>query len=208
MKRILTVLIITTSSLFGEVRCDTIEPKFDSIEIRAEDIITALEKLESEAQDIYAQFKMSPVLNVFHLTDRRKKKIEYEGKALSVLQVASGLLKKNEQEFYISDTETIWIGATEKRINAIESRYPAHLKDIRIPQVNISDASITDVEKAVASLWSSYSQDETTWQIEKFLKFDEKINIQMRGIDVMSLVVYLDLLHENGANRSRDGNFE
>ena len=194
MKEFLTILIVTASSVFGEA-CDLIEPKFDSIEIEAPDILTALGELESKAQKIYEQYDTSPALRIFDLSASTKKRIKYTATEKSVLEAATELLELNKSDYYISDTETIWIGVSEKRINKITSRYPIHLKETRIPLVNIRDASITDVEKTIASLWDAYCSDPIEWRLSIFRESNQKINIQMREVDIMSLVVYLDLLN-------------
>jgi len=155
MKKILTILIIIASSVSGE-SCDLIEPKFDSIEIEAPDISTALSSLESKAQKIYEQYNISPELRIFDVSESPKRPIKYTAKGKSALETVTALLELNETEYYISKTEIIWIGVDEKRINEIASRYPIHLKETRIPQVNIRDASITDAENSIASLFDAY----------------------------------------------------
>ncbi|PXA02861.1 hypothetical protein DDZ13_14925 [Coraliomargarita sinensis] len=204
MKRIITSLIITVSALIGEAACNLLEPKFDSIEIQADEILTALKKLESEAQAIYAKYKMSPTLIAFDFTEGKKKKIEYTGKGVSCLEVASELLKMNGEEFYISDTETIWIGVTEKRIKNIESEYPFNIRDVIFPMVVFEDMSISEVEDILAKLWLIYNPqgESAEWRMNIGRTYAEKINLKCKQVDFLTLVTYLDIITSNASNQA------
>ena len=101
MKKILTLLIIIASSVSGEA-CDQIEPKFDSIEIEAPDISTALSSLESKAQKIYEQYNIYPELRIFDVSESPKRLIKYTAKGKSALETVTALLELNETEYYIS----------------------------------------------------------------------------------------------------------